>query len=89
MFSRRFARLISRQMAEPNWRVSSSDERVRKLKYDRGSFNDVSKLSPSVRGLWAEILTRLPDSRIFFAGVPQGPARPGRASLAVRASRAR
>src|SRR6266581_3213505 len=34
-----------------------------------GSFNDVSKLSPSVRGLWAEILTRLPDSRIFFAGV--------------------
>src|SRR6266571_1259535 len=42
-----------------------------------GSFNDVSKLSPSVRGLWAEILTRLPDSRIFFAGVPQGPARDG------------
>jgi predicted O-linked N-acetylglucosamine transferase (SPINDLY family) len=27
--------------------------------------------------LWAEILTRLPDSRIFFAGVPQGPARDG------------
>jgi len=42
-----------------------------------GSFNDVSKLSPSVRGLWAEILTRLPDSRIVFAGVPQGPARDG------------
>ncbi len=42
-----------------------------------GSFNDVPKLSPSVRGLWAEILTRLPDSRIFFAGVPQGPARDG------------
>src|SRR6266699_4830822 len=42
-----------------------------------GSFNDVSKLSPSVRGLWAEILTRLPDSRIFFAGVPQGLAREG------------
>src|SRR6266700_4100776 len=42
-----------------------------------GSFNDVSKLSPSVRGLWAEILTRLPDSRFCFAGVPQGPAREG------------
>ena len=42
-----------------------------------GSFNDVSKVSPSVRGLWAETLTRLPDSRIFFAGVPQGPARDG------------
>jgi predicted O-linked N-acetylglucosamine transferase (SPINDLY family) len=42
-----------------------------------GSFNDVSKVSPSVRGLWAEILTRLPDSRIVFAGVPQGPARDG------------
>ncbi|HEX4798880.1 MAG TPA: tetratricopeptide repeat protein [Burkholderiales bacterium] len=42
-----------------------------------GSFNDVSKVSPSVRGLWAEILARLPDSRIFFAGVPQGTARDG------------
>ncbi len=42
-----------------------------------GSFNDGFKLSPSVRRLWAEILTRLPDSRIVFAGVPQGPARDG------------
>jgi protein O-GlcNAc transferase len=42
-----------------------------------GSFNDGVKLSPSARGLWAEILTRLPNSRIVFAGVPQGPARDG------------
>ncbi len=42
-----------------------------------GSFNDGFKLSPSVRRLWTEILTRLPDSRIVFAGVPQGPVRDG------------
>ena len=42
-----------------------------------GSFGNVLKLSPTVRGLWAEILTRLPDSRIVFAGVPQGPIRDG------------
>ena len=30
-----------------------------------GSFNDVPKLSPSVRGLWAEILTRLLPSPIL------------------------
>ena len=40
-----------------------------------GSFSNVLKLSPMVRRLWAEILTRLPDSRIVFAGVPQGPIR--------------
>jgi len=37
----------------------------------------VLKLSPTSRRLWAEILTRLPDSRIVFAGVPQGPIRDG------------
>ncbi len=42
-----------------------------------GSFSNVLKLSPTVRRLWAEILTRLPDSRIVFAGVPQGPIRDG------------
>jgi len=42
-----------------------------------GSFSNVLKLSPTVRALWAEILTRLPDSRIVFAGVPQGPIRDG------------
>jgi predicted O-linked N-acetylglucosamine transferase (SPINDLY family) len=40
-----------------------------------GSFNGGYKLSASVRSLWAEILTRLPDSRIVLAGVLQGPAR--------------
>ena len=40
-----------------------------------GSFNDASKLSPSVRKLWAEILTRVPDSRLVFVGVPDGHAR--------------
>jgi protein O-GlcNAc transferase len=42
-----------------------------------GSFSNVLKLSPMARGLWAEVLTRLPDSRIAFAGVPQGPIRDG------------
>jgi predicted O-linked N-acetylglucosamine transferase (SPINDLY family) len=42
-----------------------------------GSFSNVLKLSPTVRRLWAEILIRLPDSRIVFAGVPQGPIRDG------------
>jgi protein O-GlcNAc transferase len=37
-----------------------------------GSFNNALKLSPSVRRLWIEILTRLPDSRIVFIGIPQG-----------------
>jgi protein O-GlcNAc transferase len=42
-----------------------------------GSFSNVLKLSPMARRLWAEILTRLPDSRIVFGGVPQGPIRDG------------
>src|SRR6266702_6428143 len=42
-----------------------------------GSFSNALKLSPTVRRLWAEILTRLPDSRFVFAGVPQGPIRDG------------
>jgi len=42
-----------------------------------GSFSNVLKLSPTSRRLWTEILTRLPDSRIVFAGVPQGPIRDG------------
>jgi len=42
-----------------------------------GSFSHAVKLSPTVRRLWAEILTRLPDSRIVFAGIPQGPIRGG------------
>ena len=42
-----------------------------------GSFSNVLKLSPTSRRLWVEILTRLPDSRIAFAGVPQGPIRDG------------
>jgi predicted O-linked N-acetylglucosamine transferase (SPINDLY family) len=40
-----------------------------------GSFNHVSKLSPGIRRLWADILRRVPDSRLLLAGVPNGPAR--------------
>jgi len=40
-----------------------------------GSFNHVSKLSPGIRRLWADILKRVPDSRLLLAGVPDGPAR--------------
>lgn len=40
-----------------------------------GSFNHISKLSRTVRALWAEILTRLPDSRLVIVGVPDGQAR--------------
>lgn len=40
-----------------------------------GSFNHIPKLSPSARRLWVEILTRLPDSRLIFVGVPDGRAR--------------
>jgi protein O-GlcNAc transferase len=39
-----------------------------------GSFNHVSKISPGTRQLWAEILRRVPDSRLVVAGVPAGPA---------------
>lgn len=42
-----------------------------------GSFNHVSKLSPGIRRLWAEILKRVPDSRLVIAGVPAGPATDG------------
>jgi len=40
-----------------------------------GSFNHAPKLSPTVRRLWSEILTRLPDSRMVVVGVPEGHAR--------------
>jgi predicted O-linked N-acetylglucosamine transferase (SPINDLY family) len=42
-----------------------------------GSFNHVSKLSPGIRRLWAELLRLVPDSRLVLAGVPDGPARDG------------
>ena len=42
-----------------------------------GSFNQISKLSQSVRKLWAEILTTLPDSRLVVVGIPEGRARDG------------
>jgi predicted O-linked N-acetylglucosamine transferase (SPINDLY family) len=42
-----------------------------------GSFNHVSKVSPRIRRLWADILGRLPGSRLLLAGVPDGPARDG------------
>ena len=42
-----------------------------------GSFNHVSKLSPGIRKLWADILLRVPDSRLVLAGIPDGPARDG------------
>ena len=40
-----------------------------------GSFNQVSKLSPATHKLWAEILGRLPDSRLVVASVPDGYAK--------------
>lgn len=42
-----------------------------------GSFNHVSKLSPGIRRLWAELLKRVPGSRLVLAGIPDGPARDG------------
>jgi protein O-GlcNAc transferase len=40
-----------------------------------GSFNQTAKLSRSVRELWAEILRRLPGSRLILLGTPPGAAR--------------
>jgi protein O-GlcNAc transferase len=40
-----------------------------------GSFNNAPKLSPTVRRLWADILTRMPDSRLVIVGMPEGRAR--------------
>ncbi|HZF19735.1 MAG TPA: tetratricopeptide repeat protein [Burkholderiales bacterium] len=42
-----------------------------------GSFNQVAKVSSGIRRLWADILTRVPDSRLVLAGVPDGPAKDG------------
>lgn len=39
-----------------------------------GSFNHAPKLSPSVRRLWAQVLTRLPQSRLLLVGIPEGRA---------------
>jgi predicted O-linked N-acetylglucosamine transferase (SPINDLY family) len=39
-----------------------------------GSFNQSAKLSRGVRRLWAEILRRVPASRLVLVGVPPGPA---------------
>jgi len=40
-----------------------------------GSFNQSAKLSRSVRRLWADILARVPRSRLVAVGVPDGRAR--------------
>jgi protein O-GlcNAc transferase len=39
-----------------------------------GSFNQAVKLSPASRALWAQILSRVPRSRLVVLGVPAGPA---------------
>jgi predicted O-linked N-acetylglucosamine transferase (SPINDLY family) len=39
-----------------------------------GSFNQAAKLSPTSLRLWAEILARVPDSRLLMVGVPPGAA---------------
>ena len=39
-----------------------------------GSFNQAMKLSQASRRLWAEILSRLPGSRLLVLGLPQGRA---------------
>jgi protein O-GlcNAc transferase len=40
-----------------------------------GSFNHASKISPGIRKLWAEILARVPGSRLVLAGISDGSAR--------------
>jgi protein O-GlcNAc transferase len=40
-----------------------------------GSFNYAAKLSRPVRRLWAQILQRVPRSRLLALGIPEGPAR--------------
>jgi predicted O-linked N-acetylglucosamine transferase (SPINDLY family) len=40
-----------------------------------GSFNHPSKISPKTLALWSEILRRVPDSRLRFAGVSSDAAR--------------
>ena len=40
-----------------------------------GSFNQALKISPTARRLWAEILERLPDSRLVIIGIDAGRAR--------------
>ena len=42
-----------------------------------GSFNEFTKLSPSILGRWTEILARLPDARFAIARVSDGPAKDG------------
>lgn len=42
-----------------------------------GSFNQALKLSKASRRLWAQILMRLPGSRLVVLGVPSGAAREG------------
>lgn len=37
-----------------------------------GSFNQAPKLSPTVRKLWADILRKVPGSRLVVVGVPAG-----------------
>src|SRR6185436_1989901 len=39
-----------------------------------GSFNQAAKLSPTTRRLWAEVLKRVPGSRLVVVGMPPGPA---------------
>jgi predicted O-linked N-acetylglucosamine transferase (SPINDLY family) len=40
-----------------------------------GSFNHAAKLTATARRLWAQILLRLPQSRLLLVGVPEGRAR--------------
>lgn len=40
-----------------------------------GSFNEFTKLSPSILRLWTDVLARLPDSRFVIARVSDGPAK--------------
>ncbi len=40
-----------------------------------GSFNEFTKLSPSILRRWTEILARLPDARFAIARVSDGPAK--------------
>lgn len=39
-----------------------------------GAFNQSAKISPAARRLWAEVLKRVPGSRLAIFGIPPGPA---------------
>lgn len=52
-----------------------------------GSFNQALKLSPASRRLWAEILSRVPGSRLVVLGLPPGAGESLQRDLGIAAER--